>query len=121
MLTFYSYLLFFCVVAIIGFDQTAYTFDEGDGTVEVCAVFLQPRDPSRIAPNVVVELMGSTSPDTADGMEGKLFSLYPLVFYVHSSNKCSTYIPSNYLAYTLLCQIVICFYSYICNLQTKGL
>ena len=54
-------------MAIIGFDQTAYTFEEGDGTVEVCAVFLQPRDPSRIAPNIVVELMGSTSPDTADG------------------------------------------------------
>ena len=54
-------------MAIIGFDQTAYTFDEGDGTVEVCTVFLQPKDPSRIAPNIVVELMGSTSPDTADG------------------------------------------------------
>ena len=35
--------------------------------MEVCAAFLLPRDPSRIAPNVVVELMGSTSPDTADG------------------------------------------------------
>ena len=54
-------------MAIIGFNQTAYTFGEGDGAVEVCAVFLQPRDPSRIAPNVVVELMGFTSPDTADG------------------------------------------------------
>ena len=58
---------FFYVAAIIGFSQTAYTFEEGDGTVEVCAVFLQPRDPSQIAPNVVVELMGFTSPDTADG------------------------------------------------------
>ena len=35
--------------------------------MEVCAVFLQPRDPSQIAPNVVVELIGSTFPDTADG------------------------------------------------------
>ena len=54
-------------MAVIGFNQTAYTFEEGDGTVEVCAAFLQPRDPSQIAPNVVVELMGSTSPDTANG------------------------------------------------------
>ena len=54
-------------MAIIGFNQTSYTFEEGDGTVEVCAVFLQPKDPSQIASNVVVELKGSTSPDTADG------------------------------------------------------
>ena len=54
-------------MAIIGFSQIAYTFDEDDGTVEVCAVFLQPRDSTQIAPNVVVELMGFTSPDTADG------------------------------------------------------
>ena len=58
---------FFYAVADIGFNQTAYTFEEGDGTVKVCAVFLQPEDPSRIAPNVVVQLMGSTSLDTADG------------------------------------------------------
>ena len=56
-----------CLVAVVGFNQTAYTFREGDGIVEVCAVFLEPIDPSRIAPNVVVELMGSTSPDTANG------------------------------------------------------
>ena len=56
-----------CLVAVIGFDQTVYTFGEGDGTVDVCAAFLQPKDPSRIAPNIVVELMGFTSPDTADG------------------------------------------------------
>ena len=58
------YLFLFYAVAVIEFNQTAYTFEEGDGTVEVCAVFLQP---SQIAPNVVVELMGSTSLDTADG------------------------------------------------------
>ena len=59
--------IIFYIVAVIGFNQTAYTFEEGDdGSVEVCAVFLQPRDPSRIVP-IVVELMGSTSPDTADG------------------------------------------------------
>ena len=46
-------------MAVIGFNQTAYTFEEGDGTVEVCAAFLNP---SRIAPNVVIELMGTTSP-----------------------------------------------------------
>ena len=54
------------LVAVVGFNQTIYTFEEGDGTVEVCAAFLQPRDPSRIAPNIVVELMGSTSPHTAN-------------------------------------------------------
>ena len=48
-------------MAVIGFNQTAYTFGEGDGTVEVCAVFL---DPNQITPNVVVELIGSTSPST---------------------------------------------------------
>ena len=49
------------VVAVIGFNQTVYTVEEGDSTVEVCAAFL---DPNQIAPSVVVELMGSTSPST---------------------------------------------------------
>ena len=53
-------------MAVIGFNQTTYTFEEGDGTVEVCAAFLEPTDPSQIAPNVVVELMGSASPRTAN-------------------------------------------------------
>ena len=48
-------------MAVIGFNQTAYTFEEDDGTVEVCAAFL---DPGQTAPNVVVELMGSISPST---------------------------------------------------------
>ena len=48
-------------MAVIGFNQTTYTFEEGDGTVEVCAAFL---DPGQTAPNVVVELMGSISPST---------------------------------------------------------
>ena len=56
-----------CLVAVVGFTQTVYTFEEGDGIVEVCAVFLEPIDPSQIAPNVVVELMGYTSPGTANG------------------------------------------------------
>ena len=54
-------------MAVIGFNQTAYTFGEGDGTVEVCATFLEPKDPNQIAPNVVVELIGSTSSGTANG------------------------------------------------------
>ena len=54
-------------MAVIGFNQTAYTFGEGDGTVEVCATFLEPTDPNQIAPNVVVELIGSTSSGTANG------------------------------------------------------
>ena len=52
-----------CLVAVIEFNQTTYTFEEDDGTVEVCTTFT---DPSKIAPNVVVELMGSTSPGTAN-------------------------------------------------------
>ena len=57
----HSHVFLFYVVAVIGFTQTAYTFEEADGTVEVCAAFLNP---SQIAPDVVVELMGSTSPST---------------------------------------------------------
>ena len=58
-----------CVEAVIGFNQTTYTFEESDGTVEVCDVFLQPRDPSQISPTVdrSIQLIGSTSPDTANG------------------------------------------------------
>ena len=64
-----------CVVAVIGFNQTAYTFGEGDGTVKVCAAFLEPADPSQIAPNVVVELMGSTFPGTYSGWCVHVYSL----------------------------------------------
>ena len=55
--------------AVIGFNQTAYTFEEGDGTVEVCVAFLQPRDPSQISPTIdrSIQLIGSTSSDTANG------------------------------------------------------
>ena len=58
-----------CLVAVIGFDQTSYTFGEGDGTVEVCAAFLEPGDPNQISQTIdgAIELMGSTSPDTANG------------------------------------------------------
>ena len=58
-----------CLVAVIGFNQTSYTFGEGDGTVEVCAAFLQPRDPSRISQTIdrTIQLIGFTSPDTANG------------------------------------------------------
>ena len=57
------------LVAVIGFNQTSYTFGEGDGTVEVCAALLQPRDPSRISQTIdgTIQLIGSTSPDTANG------------------------------------------------------
>ena len=58
-----------CLVAVIGFNQTSYTFGEGDGTVEVCAAFLEPRDPSQISQTIdeTIQLIGSTSPDTANG------------------------------------------------------
>ena len=52
---------------IIGFNKTSYTFGEGDGHVAVCAAFLQPTNPSQVEPNVFVDLIGSTSPDTTDG------------------------------------------------------
>ena len=58
-----------CLVAVIGFNQTSYTFEEGDGSVEVCATFLEPRDPNQISQTIdgTIELIGSTSPDTANG------------------------------------------------------
>ena len=65
----------FYVVAVIGFNQTAYTFGEGDGTVEVCAAFSAPKGRSQIAPNVVVELMGSTSPSMYSGYCVHVYSL----------------------------------------------
>ena len=60
-------------MAVIGFNQTSYTLGEGDGTVEVCAAFLQPTNLSQIAPNIVVELMGSTSRGTANGKWNQLY------------------------------------------------
>ena len=63
-----------CLVAVIGFNQTTYTFEESDGTVEVCATFT---DPSQIAPNVVVELMGSASPGTANSKWNYLYQMVP--------------------------------------------
>jgi len=48
----------------VGFEQTTYTFAEDAGTVEVCTRYFQP---SQIDSRVVVELLGTTTPDTADG------------------------------------------------------
>ena len=67
------------VVAVIGFNQTAYTFGERDGTVQVCAAFLEPTGRSQIAPNVVVELMGSTFPSTYSGCCVNVYSLHAIV------------------------------------------
>ena len=57
------------LVAVVGFNQASYTFEEGDGTVEVCAAFLEPTDPNQISQTIdgTIELIGSTSPDTANG------------------------------------------------------
>ena len=46
-------------MATVSFDQTTKMVREDVGAVEVCATFLEPTDPSE---NVVVELVGSTSP-----------------------------------------------------------
>jgi len=48
----------------VGFEQTTYTFAEDAGTVEVCTRYFQP---SQIDSRVVVELLGTTTPDSADG------------------------------------------------------
>ena len=73
------------VVAFIGFNQTAYTFGEGDGTVEVCAVFL---DPTRIAPNVVIELMGTTSPSKYPTCCVNVYSLSKLHTSMTAAHMC---------------------------------
>ena len=49
MATLYLWFLSKFVVAVIGFN---YTLREGDGTVEVCAAFLEPRDPSQISQSI---------------------------------------------------------------------
>ena len=51
--------------------------------MEVCAAFLQPTNLSQIAPNVVVELMGSTSRGTASG---KWNQLYQQLNYIEPTN-----------------------------------
>ena len=71
-------------MAVVGFEQTFYTVGEGNGTVEVCATFLEPTDPSKIAPNVIVELMGSASPHTANS---KWNELYQQMFYLHVASS----------------------------------
>jgi len=47
----------------VGFEQTTYTFAEDAGIIEVCTRFFQP---DQIDPRVAVELLGITTPDTAD-------------------------------------------------------
>jgi len=72
----------------VGFEQTTYTFAEDSGTVEVCTRFFQP---SQIDSRVVVELLGTTTPDTADGEDSYtcVVSSYVsmdrevLAFYLH--------------------------------------
>ena len=46
-------------MAIVGFDQITRMIGENAGAVEVCATFLEPTD---LSEDVVVELVGSTSP-----------------------------------------------------------
>ena len=46
-------------MAIVGFDQTTRMVGEDAGAVEVCVTFLEPTD---LSENVVVQLVGSTSP-----------------------------------------------------------
>ena len=51
-------------MAVVGFEQTTYTFREDAGTVDVCTAFLQPAE---IDQNVFVDLLGSTTNGSADG------------------------------------------------------
>ena len=54
----------YSTVAVVGFEQTTYTFREDAGTVDVCTAFLQPAE---IDQNVFVDLLGSTTNGSADG------------------------------------------------------
>ena len=51
-------------MAVVGFEQTTYTFREDAGTVDVCTAFLQPAE---IDQDVFVDLLGSTTNGSADG------------------------------------------------------
>ena len=54
----------YSAVAVVGFEQTTYTFREDAGTVDVCTAFLQPAE---IDQDVFVDLLGSTTDGSADG------------------------------------------------------
>ena len=51
-------------MAVVGFEQTTYTFREDAGMVDLCTTFLQPAE---IDQNVFVDLLGSTTNGSADG------------------------------------------------------
>ena len=51
-------------MAVVGFEQTTYTFREDAGMVDVCVTFLQPAE---IDSEILVDLLGSTSDDSAIG------------------------------------------------------
>ena len=51
-------------MAVLGFEQTVYTFTEDVGTAVVCTRISQPNQTDS---RVVVELLGTVTPDTADG------------------------------------------------------
>ena len=52
-------------MAVVGFEQTTYTFREDAGMVDACTTFLQPAQVE--IQNVFVELLGSTTNGSADG------------------------------------------------------
>lgn len=63
-------------VGVVGFEQTTYTFEEDAGTVEVCAAFLHPSDPSQIAPNVFIDLCAFLSNVTVDGKSSLMHAVF---------------------------------------------
>jgi len=60
----------------VGFEKTTYTFEEAAGTVEVCAAFLHPIDPSQIAPNVFIDLCAFLSNVTVDGKSSLMHAVF---------------------------------------------
>ena len=51
-------------MAVVGFEQTTYTFREDAGMVDVCVTFFQPAE---IDSDILVDLLGSTSDGSAIG------------------------------------------------------
>ena len=62
--------LYSSTAAVVGFEQTTYTFAEDAGTVRVCTRYFQP-NLTQIDEDILIELLGVATADTANG-ESKL-------------------------------------------------
>ena len=59
----------------MGFEQTTYTFAEDAGTVRVCTRYFQP-NLTQIDEDILIDLVGATTPDTANGESINSHMLY---------------------------------------------